>query len=147
MLLLMLKVTVVVTVKFCPGTATDDRDVGLAHRGGGGGGVFPPPPPDTTRGPAREPSPLVRLVEGGDSNCAGLLQADRIPEIKVYPDFSSQISVFAFEILLVQSIMKLQLNEDTLVISLRALRESIHPTNHLPVCLIHHPCFITLQIR
>lgn len=106
MLLLMLKVTVVVTVKFCPGTATDDRDVGLAHRGGGGGGVLPPPP-DTTRGPAREPSPLLRLVEGGDSNCAGLLQADRMPEIKVYPNFSSQISVFAFDILSVQSIMKL----------------------------------------
>ena len=105
MLLLMLKVTVVVTVKFCPGTATDDRDVGLAHRGGGGGGVLPPP--DTTRGPARELSPLVRLVEGGDSNCAGLLQADRMPEIKVYPDFSNQISVFVFDILLVQSITKL----------------------------------------
>lgn len=83
MLLLMLKVTVVVTVKFCPGPATDDRDEGLAHRGGGGGGVLPPPPPDTTRGPAREPSPLLRLVEGGDSNCAGLLEADRMPEIQV----------------------------------------------------------------
>lgn len=92
-LLLMLKVTVVVTVKFCPVTATDDRDVGLAHRGGGGGGVLPPPP-DKTRGPAREPSPLGRLVEGGDSNCAGLLQADRMPEIKVNPNFSSQISIF-----------------------------------------------------
>ena len=98
----MLKVTVVVTVKFCPGTATDDRDVGLAHRGGGGGGVLPPPPPDTTRGPARKPSPLVKLVEGGDSNWAGLLQADRKPKIKIYPDFSSQIRLFHFEILLVQ---------------------------------------------
>lgn len=85
MLWFMLKVTVVVTVKFCPGTATDDRDVGLAQRGGGGGGVLPPPPPppppDTTRGPARKPSPLVKLVEGGDSTWAGLLQADRMPEI------------------------------------------------------------------
>ena len=106
MLGFMLKVTVVVTVKFCPGTATDDRDVGLAHRGGGGGGVLPPPP-DTTRGPTRAPSPLVKWVEGGETNWAGLLQADRMPEIKVYRDFSSQISVFAFEILLVQSIMKL----------------------------------------
>jgi hypothetical protein len=76
-----LKVTVVVTVKFCPGRGADDRDVGLAHRGGGRGGVLPPPPPpDTTRGPARELSPLAVLVEGGDINWAGLLVADRIPE-------------------------------------------------------------------
>lgn len=78
-----LKVTVVVTVKFWPGTAADVRDVGLAQRGGGGGGVLPPPPPpppDKTRGPVREPSPLVELVEGGDTNCAGLLVVDRKPE-------------------------------------------------------------------
>lgn len=67
--------------------------MGLAHRGGGGGGVLPPPPPpDKTRGPAREPSPLVELVEGGDTNCAGLLEADRMPDSKTHPHFSSQIS-------------------------------------------------------
>jgi hypothetical protein len=79
-----LKVTVVVTVKFWPETAAEDRDVGLAHRGGGGGGVLPPPP-DTTRGPARELSPLVEFVEGGDTSWAGLLEADRMPEKKNTP--------------------------------------------------------------
>jgi hypothetical protein len=68
------------------------RDVGVAQRGGGGGGVLPPPPPDKTRGPAREPSPLVELVDGGDTNWAGLLDTDRLPEREIHPDPSSHIS-------------------------------------------------------